>query len=66
MVRYGGELIFTITSHIPQPVKELTEVVSSPLLTDKGFIALRALPNHIAQTDSEVTEFSNGMVHEVK
>lgn len=56
-------LIFTITLHIPQPVKwELTEVISTPMQTDKGLIALKDLPSNIAQTDSEVIEFSNGML----
>jgi len=63
LVRCGYELIFTITLHIPQPVKwELTEVISTPMQTDKGLIALKGLPSNIAQTDSEVIEFSNGML----
>lgn len=63
LVRCGYELIFTITLHITQPVKwELTEVISTPMQTDKGLIALKDLPINIAQTDSEVIEFSNGML----
>lgn len=63
LVRCGYELIFTITLHIPQPVKwELTEVLSTPMQTEKGLVALKGLPSNIAQTDSEVIEFSNGML----